>query len=486
MSVESKPIEASDASSEVPVIESLNDFITLINKATEKLDPRYIVKVFRLIGSVRNQITADVLIELIESQYPEENEHKSYLISTLKPFVTGQSDVKMEDVVSEDDASKSQLTQVFTPEVDMFVHLLVQIFLHDTYELKALDRFNASVLTTLKSYNLRTLDNISSKIWFYILRSKELLKDLYPIRSELLIALRSATLRHDTETRASIITLLLRNYLLTNDINQAYNLVEKTEFPENASNSLVARYYYYLARIQAIQLDYSAASECVITAIRKCPQTKSSVGFLQSSNKLSIIIQLLTGEIPELLTFRDPVLEKSLQPYFAVTKAVRLGDLKLFNDALEKYGDRLKKDDNYNLVLRLRQNVIKAGIRMISLTYKRISLKDICIKLGLDSELSAEYIVGKAIKDGVIDATVNHTQGYMQSKEILDVYSTPAPQEEFDRRIKFCIQLHNESVKAMRYPMSTNRIDLKADIEAREREQELLQYLQDTDADDFL
>ncbi|GME83295.1 unnamed protein product [[Candida] boidinii] len=123
---------------------------------------------------------------------------------------------------------------------------------------------------------------------------------------------------------------------------------------------------------------------------------------------------------------------------------------------------------------------------MISLTYKRISLKDICIKLGLDSELSAEYIVGKAIKDGVIDATVNHTQGYMQSKEILDVYSTPAPQEEFDRRIKFCIQLHNESVKAMRYPMSTNRIDLKADIEAREREQELLQYLQDTDADDFL
>ncbi|GMF08299.1 unnamed protein product [[Candida] boidinii] len=280
MSVESKPIEASDAPSEVPVIESLTDFITLINKATEKLDPRYVVKVFRLIGSVRNEITADVLIELIESQYPAENEHKSYLISTLKPFVTGQSDVKMEDVVSEDDASKSQLTQIFTPEVDMFVHLLVQIFLHDTYELKALDRFNGSVLTILKSYNLRTLDNISAKIWFYILRSKELLKDLYPIRSELLIALRSATLRHDTETRASIITLLLRNYLLTNDINQAYNLVEKTEFPENASNSLVARYYYYLARIQAIQLDYSAASECVITAIRKCPQTKSSLEIL--------------------------------------------------------------------------------------------------------------------------------------------------------------------------------------------------------------
>lgn len=99
----------------------------------------------------------------------------------------------------------------------------------------------------------------------------------------------------------------------------------------------------------------------------------------------------------------------------------------------------------------------------------------------MDSELTAEYIVAKAIKDGVVDATINHTKGYMESDEVSYVYSTTSPQEEFDRRIKFCMQLHNDSVKAMRYPMNEDRRDVDADTQAREREQELLQFLQEED-----
>ena len=45
--------------------------------------------------------------------------------------------------------------------------------------------------------------------------------------------------------------------------------------------------------------------------------------------------------------------------------------------------------------VRLRHNVIKTGVRMISLSYSRISLRDICLKLQLDSEEDAEYIVAK-------------------------------------------------------------------------------------------
>ena len=63
--------------------------------------------------------------------------------------------------------------------------------------------------------------------------------------------------------------------------------------------------------------------------------------------------------------------------------------------------------------------MIKAGIRRISVAYSRISLKDICLKLQLESEQDAEYIVAKAIRDGVIDATINHQLGYMQSNVIL-------------------------------------------------------------------
>lgn len=476
------------------VVDQLNTFLTLIKSSAVKFDPRYILKVFRELTSIRRKIKADDLISLINNVYPPSYPTVEYLIGSLTPFSDGTqviitnnghsygngnaNDSEME--VDADGFAIEDENEVL-PEIDIFIHLLVQIYLHDLGETKALHTFNKHVIKALKSYNKRTLDYIQAKVWYYIFRSSELAKDLINIRVELMNALRTATLRHDTETRASVITLLLRDYILTNDINQAYNLVEKTEFPNEATNSVVARYYYYLARIQTIQLDYSSANECVITAIRKCPQTKNALGFLQAATKLQVLIQLLTGEIPELSSFDDPLLAKSLRPYSTVTKAVRLGDLTIFNDSLETFGEHLKKDKNYNLVLRLRQNVIKTGIRIISLSYKRISLKDICIKLHLGSELTAEYIVAKAIKDGVVDATINHTKGYMESDELSYVYSTTSPQEEFDRRIKFCMQLHNDSVKAMRYPMNEDRRDVDADTQAREREQELLQFLQEED-----
>ncbi|KAG7746256.1 hypothetical protein KL912_004516 [Ogataea haglerorum] len=446
----------------------IHQFLALVEQSAAKYDPRYVLKVFRELTPVRKELDAGSLIRVVKEIFPSSHPHYEYLIQILSDF----EDVEM---VEEDVAEAPR------PEIDLFIHLLVQIFLHDKQDFNRLELFNEKCIIALASHNERTLDHISAKMWFYVFRSKEALKDTVSIRPALQSALRTSTLRYDKETRAVTITLLLRSYLISNDINQAYNLVEKTEFPEDVSNSVVARYYYYLARIQTIQLDYSAAGECAITAIRKCPQTKSALGFLQTATKLNILIQLLTGEIPELSTFRDLSLEKSLTPYLAVTRAVRLGDLSLFSDALSKFGSALKKDNNYNLVLRLRQNVIKTGIRIISLSYKRISLKDICIKLHLDSELSAEYIVAKAIKDGVVDATIDHKDGYMQSNEMLNIYSTKAPQEEFDRRIKFCMSLHNDCVRAMRYPMNTNRSEVKADVDSKEREQELLQYLQEDD-----
>lgn len=92
------------------------------------------------------------------------------------------------------------------------------------------------------------------------------------------------------------------------------------------------------------------------------------------------------------------------------------------------------KDKTYTLIYRLHHNVIKTAIRMISLAYTRISLKDIFLKLQLDSEEDAEYIVAKvcnlsaircnthanhllkAISDGVITATIDHSNGYMECK----------------------------------------------------------------------
>ena len=59
---------------------------------------------------------------------------------------------------------------------------------------------------------------------------------------------------------------------------------------------------------------------------------------------------------------------------------------------------------------------------MISLSYSRISLADIAEKLSLESTQDAEYIVAKAIRDGAIEAVINHREGYVQSKVIPRVY----------------------------------------------------------------
>ena len=99
------------------------------------------------------------------------------------------------------------------------------------------------------------------------------------------------------------------------------------------------------------------------------------------------------------------------------------------------------------MILRLRQNVIKTGIRMMSLSYAKISLRDICIRLSLPSEETAEYIVAKAIRDGVIEATLDREGGFMKSKDAGDVYATREPGEAFHERIRACLTLHDESVK---------------------------------------
>ena len=57
-----------------------------------------------------------------------------------------------------------------------------------------------------------------------------------------------------------------------------------------------------------------------------------------------------------------------------LTSAVRNGDLVQFNRTVESYGEQFQREKTYSLIVRLRHNVIKTGIRMISLSYSRYSL----------------------------------------------------------------------------------------------------------------
>lgn len=52
--------------------------------------------------------------------------------------------------------------------------------------------------------------------------------------------------------------------------------------------------------------------------------------------------------------------------------------------------------------------VIKTGLRKINLSYSRISFEDIVKKLNLSSNSDIEFMIAKSIRDGVINAEINH------------------------------------------------------------------------------
>lgn len=341
------------------------------------------------------------------------------------------------------------------PEVDVYFSILLQVYFYDTKNIESGAQFSEALIGHLRTLNRRTLDSLAARAYFYYSLFFEETAPLPPspnaavvsIRKELLDALRTATLRKDQDTQASVTTLLLRNYLSTSHITQADLLISHTQVPDSAANNQVARYLYYLGRIRAIQLSYSEAHDHLIGATRKAPTSYKASGFYQASTKLLIVVELLMGDIPDRAVFRQPSLEKSLAPYLQLVQAVSSGDVNGFQNLTAKYNATFRADNTYTLILRLRQNVIKTGIRMMSLSYARISLRDMCLRLGLDSEESAEYIVAKAIRDGVIEASLDHEHGFMKSKDVGDVYSSQEPFDAYSSRIRACLALHDESVK---------------------------------------
>ncbi|RHZ57620.1 proteasome regulatory particle lid subunit RPN3 [Aspergillus thermomutatus] len=481
----------SEVDPKVKAIQDIKTSFTLLERAVAHFDPRFTLRVLRSISSMRKHITADVLAEVIVETYPPSSLTAAFLLEAIDQSGAYESALASSKMEVDSEKNKSAPKEIL-PEVDTYLSILVQIHLYDKKDIQRGAKFSTALIERLRTLNRRTLDSLAARVYFYYSLFFEQVAPLPPspaaavtsIRQPLLAALRTAVLRKDVDTQATVMTLLLRNYLSTSHISQADLLISHNRFPPSASNNQIARYLYYLGRIRAIQLQYTDAHGHLIGATRKSPSSHSARGFYQASHKLLVVVELLMGDIPDRAIFRQPALERALHPYFLLVQAVSVGDLDGFLNIVNTHSATFRKDGTYTLILRLRQNVIKTGIRMMSLSYSRISLRDICLRLGLDSEESAEYIVAKAIRDGVIEATLDHEHGYMKSKEVGDIYATREPGEVFHERIRACLALHDESVKAMRFPMNQHRLELKSAQEARERERELAKEIQDGDMDD--
>jgi len=271
-------------------------------------------------------------------------------------------------------------------------------------------------------------------------------------RSLLHAARQASALLHEEENAAMLLNELLRSFLLEQQIDPAFRLLSHTPLrADSVSADTLARFLYYKGYVRAMQFEYAEASDCIALALRKAP-TRGALGFRLAARQLGVVVELLMGETPERSTFREDDLAPYLVPYLSLARAVRGGDVAAYQRTLTEHEARLTSDALYALTTRLHHTVIRAGLRKIGMSYSRLSIAEVATKLSLPPGENAELLVARAIRDGVLAAEIDHKGGFVKTQIAEDIYSTAEPAAQFDQRIQFCLKVHEDAVKAMRYP----------------------------------
>ncbi|EJT45940.1 26S proteasome regulatory subunit [Trichosporon asahii var. asahii CBS 2479] len=494
--------------------EILNN-LQLIGRAVSTIEPRFTTRVLRTLTTLRKRLTKRQLADAITRAFPKGSKVGQQLIASdlfqglpdTAPEAEAESmdvdetpkDGKKDDSKDAKDGKDSKegkkdaVAKKYQPPVDqtgelipegvMYLRLLIILAGIDAGLIENAGAFALETTEQIQAANRRTMDQIAAKVYFYLARCYELEGRLAELRPTLLAVRQTAKLRKDENLEITVINLLLRSYLASNLYDQADKLLSKIEMPTSSNTAQTARWLFYTARLRAVQLNYAGAADLLLTAIRRAPKDEVAPGFVQILHKFYIVTEMLTGRIPDRAMFRRPVLQAALAPYFQIVQAVRVGDVAAFQRAFTTHEQAFLADSTHFLILRLRHFVIRTALRTITLAYSRISLRDVCLKLGLDSEEDTEYIVAKAIKDRVIDATIDHKGGYMQSKSKKNIYETSEPQEEIKQRVKYVLDMHREALQGMRFSGNVHRKELETAADARERDREIAQLIQETEDD---
>jgi len=460
---EAKPVENEQESL---LLADVLNHCRIIEKAVGMREYRSMGRIIRELNTIRKKVSAGVLKTVVAT------------------FC--DSSLGLEKFLDKTEGSPVSLPAGYTkvhhlPECDAYIHLLLVIWQLDNHKNDAsllgdcIESANALVTRLQKWSERRGIDHFQAKAYFFqcqaVCAAGISCQTLFNFWHQ---AIKTAILRSNVHSLACLYNLLLRCYLNQQQYEQASKFMDKTDFPKQADNNQWSRYFYYTGRIKVVQLEYSDARQRLVQALRKAPTNEeTAVGFKQTVSKLLTTVQLLLGEIPDRSIFFKYTLKNSLEPYYELTQAVRSGDLQKFTASVQKFRSRFQSDKNLRLVMRLRHNVIKTGIRQIATSYSKISLSELAQKLNLDNADDAEFIVAKAIKDGVIEAEIDHQNKWMISHDADNIYVTKTPQQIFQERIDFCFDINRQSVLAMRYPDKDNRLDglLDAD-QIREREKE--------------
>ncbi|KAF9686681.1 hypothetical protein SADUNF_Sadunf02G0014600 [Salix dunnii] len=356
----------------------------------------------------------------------------------------------------EADSAMSVCTKESSLELEFYSYFLVLIFLIVQKRYNEAKVCSLNGIARVMNLNMAEPDFVSvlaARLYFYYSYSYEVSGDLAEIRRNLLDWYSVAASKHDELGQETLLNLLLRNYLHYNLYEQAEKLRSKAPKIQSRSNKQTLRYLFYTGKIQTIQLAYTDAKESFQQAVLRAPV--AARGFRIHCSKWAVLARLLLGEKPEKTIFMQSGMERALRPYFKLTNALRISDLKLFGNVAEMFSGTFVSDRTKNVIVRLQNSVTRNGLCNISISYSRISLAEVANKLKLHYRnllSDVENIVAKAIHDGAINGKIDHANGWLISKETRDIYATAEPQAAFSSRIAFYLNLYNETVRASHFP----------------------------------
>ncbi|KFD53466.1 hypothetical protein M514_05730 [Trichuris suis] len=462
------------------IFEILKENVRYLERAEEANVPRFANRTVRGLTALRKELSSRILVRIINFAMsdPSAANLKADLLNYLKSAPEDGKSLPEKKPIPAGGHDHEAI-----PEVEAYLRLLVILFLVDEKRFEEAQTCAQEMIYRCEKHNRRSLDALLAKAYFYYTITASSHEKVTTLMQVLQKGLRTATLHHDMECQASLINCLLRIYISESLIELADALTGKVVFPDEASSNEWARFHYYYGRVKAVDLEYDKAECNFLQALRKSPQN-GAIGFRRLAQKFMIVVQLLAGSIPELHVFQQQHFRRALLPYKSLAKAVRIGSLDAFDSTLESFKNVFVKDNTYTLIIRLRPNVIKAAVRGIALVYSRIGLEAIRKKLGLSSTLDAEYVMAKAISEGMVEAEINHEEGYVRSKELLDIYSTTEPRAQFSMRAVYCFELFAQAMKAMRFPPKSYSKSYETAEEKREKEQQELEFAKEMAEED--
>lgn len=256
-----------------------------------------------------------------------------------------------------------------------------------------------SIYDFLRELNLsgsaRHMDYYNSKLLkYYYLSMKYLGKNI-----DILYNLHATNKEYGNTHSVAVLTNCMLDFQINNGI---YHRIT-AEITDSAEN---ARYSFYHGIICLVRGEYRHALSYFNTAdiLHQEPSLELKI------KKYTIVCKLLLGDFSISYSYRD-----DLKPYFSLIGAVRRAETGLFYEIMEEYKAELFSLNLWFIARRLLNNLLREGLRKISVCYSRISVSDISQILGVN----VDFLLHSCIRSGFISGHVENATFHGNSENRL-------------------------------------------------------------------